>query len=63
MLTPRYAGSGVVGCQVEDGEKLRDLFIREHVVARIFENEIRFSPHFFNSLDEIDQVLDLMNNS
>ncbi|MBI9046205.1 MAG: aminotransferase class V-fold PLP-dependent enzyme [Anaerolineaceae bacterium] len=62
LLTPEKNRSGIVSCQVPDGIAAEALFNNRQVVAKVTGNEIRFSPNFFNTLEEIEVVLDLMSS-
>jgi cysteine desulfurase/selenocysteine lyase len=52
--------SGIVSIRAADSRKLFG-FLRENNIAVSFrENSIRVSPHFYNSLEEVDKLLELL---
>ncbi|MEO8035334.1 MAG: aminotransferase class V-fold PLP-dependent enzyme [Acidobacteriota bacterium] len=62
LHTPRPIGSGIVAAtpQVVDGARLMRLHSaleREGIVCAPREGMLRFSPHFYNSDDEVDRVV------
>jgi len=61
MLTPAGPRSGIVSCAVDDEEKVERLLNDHGIVASINPgNELRFSPNFFNTEEEIDYLLSLL---
>jgi len=61
MLTPAGPRSGIVSCAVDDEEKVERLLNDHGIVASINPgNELRFSPHFFNTEEEIDYLLSVL---
>jgi selenocysteine lyase/cysteine desulfurase len=60
VTTPPGEQSGIVTCQLEDNGELRQLLSEQHIVASVRAADVRISPHFFNTEDEIDAVLNVM---
>jgi cysteine desulfurase / selenocysteine lyase len=57
LLTPPGAASSIVSCRPPDLAALGRALERESIVASVRDDDIRFSPHFFNTAAEIDHVL------
>lgn len=58
LVTPPETRSGVVTCVVNDAEKTSRLLKDNRIVASLKPGkELRISPHFFNTEEEIDQLL------
>lgn len=65
VASPRPIASGIVGVTPPDVEKaslmrLHRLLEEERIVCAPREGLLRFSPHFYNSEDEIDRTLDVL---
>ena len=58
--TPPGEQSGIVTCRINDTEKLARLLNEKHVVTTIRANEMRISPHFFNTMDDVDRFMDAL---
>jgi cysteine desulfurase/selenocysteine lyase len=63
LLTPPATKSGIVTCAVEDAEKKAGLLADNRIVVTVRDNNIRISPHFFNTEEEIDRFLDVMGSA
>jgi cysteine desulfurase/selenocysteine lyase len=61
LFTPPETRSGIVTCIVDDGESVSTL-LRENgiVVSLNLGRELRVSPHFFNTQEEIDHLLSVL---
>ena len=60
LFTPEPM-SGIVTCVVDDGEATGRLLEENGIVASInLGRELRISPHFFNTEEEIDQLLSVL---
>jgi cysteine desulfurase/selenocysteine lyase len=61
MLTPPNTASGIVTCVVEDGDAVAGLLERNKIVASVKSGKhLRISPHFFNTEDEVSQLLSVL---
>lgn len=63
--TPRPIASGIIGAtpQTVDGARLMRLHSaleKERIVCAPREGMLRFSPHFYNSDDEVDRVVEVL---
>lgn len=64
LVTPPETQSGIVTCLVKDGERMAKLLADNRIVVTVQGNEeIRISPHFFNTEDEIDYLLCIMGSA
>lgn len=61
LVTPPETRSGVVTCVVNDTQKTARLLKDNKIVASVKSgNELRISPHFFNTEEEIDHLLTVL---
>jgi len=61
LFTPPESRSGIVSCVLDDGEKVGRLLKDNGIVASInVGKELRISPHFFNTEEEIDHLLSVL---
>ena len=63
-LDPKHR-SGILSFSTKDCSKLHELLSRKKILTSFRENSIRVSPHFYNSFEEIEkliQVLKKLNN-
>lgn len=60
IMTPPGNLSGIVTCQVKNRERMNSLFQEKRVVISMRPQEMRISPHFFNTDEDIDNFLNLM---
>ena len=61
LFTPPGPRSGIVTCVVEDGQAVGQLLKENGIVASVnLGRELRISPHFFNTEEEIDQLLSVL---
>jgi cysteine desulfurase/selenocysteine lyase len=61
LLTPPGTESGIVTCLVRDEQEVARLFEEKKIVASLKPGrQLRFSPSFFNTEEEIDHVLSVM---
>jgi cysteine desulfurase/selenocysteine lyase len=61
LFTPPEPQSGIVSCVVGDGEAVGQLLKENGIVASInVGRELRVSPHFFNTEEEIDHLLSVL---
>lgn len=61
LFTPLDTRSGIVTCVVKDAQKTAQILKDNKIVASINTgNELRISPHFFNTEDEIDHLLSVL---
>jgi cysteine desulfurase/selenocysteine lyase len=60
IRTPPGEQSGIVTCQIDNSEKLERVLSEKRVVTTVRPSEMRISPHFFNTDDEIDTLLNVM---
>ena len=61
LFTPPGPRSGIVTCVVDDGPAVGRLLKEKGIVASInVGKELRISPHFFNTEEEIDQLLSVL---
>jgi cysteine desulfurase/selenocysteine lyase len=61
MLTPPNTASGIVTCFVEDGDEVAQLLERNKIVVSVKSgNQLRVSPHFFNTKEEVNQLLSVL---
>ncbi len=61
LFTPPGPRSGIVTCVVDDGQAMGRLLEEKGIVASInVGKELRISPHFFNTEEEIDQLLSVL---
>jgi selenocysteine lyase/cysteine desulfurase len=61
LFTPPEPRSGIVTCVLDDGQAVGHLLQENGIVASInVGRELRISPHFFNTEEEIDQLLSVL---
>jgi cysteine desulfurase/selenocysteine lyase len=63
VLTPPETQSGIVTCSVKDGPRIATLLADNQIVVTVRGNHVRISPHFFNTEQEIDRLLDVMDSA
>lgn len=64
LTTPPGTRSGIVTCRVSDGQKIAQLLADKKIVATVRAgNQLRISPHFFNTEEEIDHLLTVLGSS
>jgi selenocysteine lyase/cysteine desulfurase len=64
LFTPPGPRSGIVTCVVEDGQAVGRLLEENGIVASVnLGRELRISPHFFNTEEEIDHLLSVLGES
>ncbi len=54
---PRKNLSGIISIKIENAEKIYLAMKEQGYVAEIREGKIRFSPHFYNTFEEIDLIV------
>jgi selenocysteine lyase/cysteine desulfurase len=54
--------SGIVSFRTENGQKILDHLNQKKIVCSLREGYIRFAPHFFNTKQDIDFVVDTLKN-
>ena len=54
--------SGIVSFKSENAQKIFDILSQKKIVCSLREGYIRFAPHFYNTKQEIDLVVDTMQN-
>jgi cysteine desulfurase / selenocysteine lyase len=54
--------SGIVSFKTENGQKILDHLKQKKIVCSLREGYIRFAPHFYNTKQEIDFVVDTLKN-
>jgi len=54
--------SGIVSFKSENAQKIFDILSQKKIVCSLREGYIRFAPHFYNTKQEIDLVIDTMKN-
>ncbi len=54
--------SGIVSFKTENGQKILDHLNQKKIVCSLREGYIRFAPHFFNTKQDIDFVVDALKN-
>jgi cysteine desulfurase / selenocysteine lyase len=55
--TGRQNLSGIVSFKSEKAQEIFELLLKENITAAVREGIIRFSPHFYNTKEEIDKVI------
>ena len=61
LFTPPGPQSGIVACVVDDGQAVGQLLKENGIVASVnLGRELRVSPHFFNTEEEIDQLISVL---
>jgi len=54
--------SGIVSFKSEDAQKIFDILSQKKIVCSLREGYIRFAPHFYNTKQDIDFVVDALKN-
>lgn len=57
---PRGHLSGIVSCRPNGAEQIFERLMKNDVVAALREGVLRFSPHFYNTKDEINAVVEML---
>jgi selenocysteine lyase/cysteine desulfurase len=61
LFTPPGPRSGIVTCVVDDGQAVERVLEENGIVASVnLGRELRISPHFFNTEEEIDHLLSVL---
>ena len=60
LETPPGEQSAIVTCRVDDVATMARLLNERGIVTSLRTREMRISPHFFNSDDDIDALVDVM---
>jgi selenocysteine lyase/cysteine desulfurase len=60
LETPPGEQSGIVTCRVTDVERMGRLLKQHRIVASVRRGDMRVSPHFFNTEDDIDTLLNIL---
>jgi selenocysteine lyase/cysteine desulfurase len=60
-LAEKYL-SGIVSFKSENAQKIFDILSQKKIVCSLREGYIRFAPHFYNTKQEIDLVIDTLKN-
>lgn len=61
-LLPEKHFSGIVSFKTDHGQKILDHLKQKKIVCSLREGYIRFAPHFYNTKQEIDKVVDTLKN-
>jgi len=62
LSLPEKNLSGIVSFKSENAQKIFDILSQKKIVCSLREGYIRFAPHFYNTKQEIDLVVDTMQN-
>ena len=54
--------SGIISFKSAKAQEIFELLLKENVTAAVREGIIRFSPHFYNTKEEIDKVISCLKN-
>ena len=60
---PEKHMSGIISFKTENGQKILDHLNQKKIVCSLREGYIRFAPHFYNTKQEIDFVVNAMKNN
>jgi selenocysteine lyase/cysteine desulfurase len=60
LLLPEKHLSGIVSFKSENAQKIFDILSQKKIVCSLREGYIRFAPHFFNTKQDIDYVVDAL---
>jgi cysteine desulfurase/selenocysteine lyase len=64
LLTPPNTASGIVTCLVDDAQTVTRILDEHNIVASLkAAKQLRISPHFFNSEDEVDQLVSVLRSA
>lgn len=59
---PEMHLSGIVSFRTQDAQKIFDILSQKKIVCSLREGYIRFAPHFYNTKQDIDFVVDALKN-
>jgi selenocysteine lyase/cysteine desulfurase len=62
LSLPEKHLSGIVSFKSENAQKIFDILSQKKIVCSLREGYIRFAPHFYNTKQEIDLVVDTLKN-
>jgi selenocysteine lyase/cysteine desulfurase len=62
LSLPEKHLSGIVSFRSENAQKIFDILSQKKIVCSLREGYIRFAPHFYNTKQEIDFVVDTLKN-
>jgi selenocysteine lyase/cysteine desulfurase len=62
LLLPEKHLSGIVSFKGENAKNIFDFLSQKKIVCSLREGYIRFAPHFYNTKQEIDFVVDALKN-
>lgn len=62
LSLPEEHLSGIVSFRSENAQKIFDILSQKKIVCSLREGYIRFAPHFYNTTQEIDFVIDTLKN-
>jgi len=62
LLLPEKNLSGIVSFKSENAQKIFDILSQKKIVCSLREGYIRFAPHFYNTKQDIDFVVDALKN-
>jgi cysteine desulfurase / selenocysteine lyase len=62
LSIPEKHLSGIVSFKSENAQKIFDHLNQKKIVCSLREGYIRFAPHFYNTKQEIDLVVDTLKN-
>ena len=62
LSLPEEHLAGIVSFQSENAQKIFDILSQKKIVCSLREGYIRFAPHFYNTKQEIDFVVDTLKN-
>lgn len=62
LSLPEKHLSGIVSFRIEDAQKIFDFLNQKKIVCSLREGYIRFAPHFYNTKQEIDLVVETLKN-
>jgi cysteine desulfurase/selenocysteine lyase len=60
LITPPETQSGIVSCHIEHGREMARLLESNRIIASVGQARMRFSPHFFNTVDDISRVIGVL---
>ena len=60
VVTPRDARAGIVSCVSDDASRIRDELAHEAIFVEARNGLIRVSPHFYNTPEDIEAVVDAL---
>ncbi len=62
LSLPEKHLAGIVSFKTENGQKILDYLNQKKIVCSLREGYIRFAPHFYNTKQEIELVVDTLKN-